>query len=170
MLEGRIKQGFTLLELLVVLAIIAILGALTLPSLLGFNQEHKTADTAQSLYYALQYARSEAVLQNTTVYVNFQTGLSWCYGVNATSNCNCAVPNSCALQVVTAPASQTTNLTATGLVNNSVSFEPTHGAAGARSVITFTYTGTTTAMSVEVPIMGSVVLCSTTIAGYSACP
>jgi type IV fimbrial biogenesis protein FimT len=170
LLEGRFKHGFTLLELLVVLAIVAILGALTLPSLLGFNQEHKTEDTAQSLYYALQYARSEAVLHNTTIYVNFQTGLSWCYGINATSNCNCSVPNSCALQVVSAPSSLTTTLSATGLTNNSLTFEPTHGAAGARSVLTFTSTGSTTAMSVEAPIMGSVVLCSTTIAGYSACP
>jgi type IV fimbrial biogenesis protein FimT len=170
LLEGRSKQGFTLLELLIVLVIIAVLAMLTLPSLLGFNQEHKTEYTAQNLYYALQYARSEAVLQNTTIYVNFQTGLSWCYGMNATSNCNCSVANSCAMQVASAPASQMTVLSATGLTNNSLTFEPTHGASGAKSILTFTATGSTPAMSVEVPIMGSVVLCSTTISGYSACP
>jgi type IV fimbrial biogenesis protein FimT len=170
LLKGRFNQGFTLLELLVVLIIVSILAAFALPSLLGFSQEHKTTYTAQSLYYALQYARSESVLQNQTIFVNFQTGANWCYGINGGSNCNCSVANNCALQVVTAPSSGATTLTATGLTNNSLSFEPTHAAAGAKSILTFTSTNGTTAMAVEVPIMGSVVLCSTTIAGYSACP
>jgi type IV fimbrial biogenesis protein FimT len=154
----------------VVFAIIAVLTILTLPSLLSFNQEHNTTMTAEDLYYSLQYARSEAVILNSTVYVNFQTGSNWCYGINATTNCNCSVANSCTLKVKKAPSSGATTLSATGLTTNSLTFEPTHGAAGAKSVLTFTATGIATAMSVEVPIMGSAVLCSANISGYSVCP
>jgi prepilin-type N-terminal cleavage/methylation domain-containing protein len=172
LLEIRLSRGFTLLELLVVFVIISILTVLALPSLLNFNQEQNTTMTAQKLYYALQYARSEAVKRNQFVYVNFQTGNNWCYGINANANCNCSVTNSCNLTNVSAPTSQSTVMSGSGLsASNSVNFEPTHGASGTKSIVTFTTsTGGISAMSVEVPIMGSVVLCSTTISGYSACP
>jgi len=163
-------SGFTLVEMLIVLSIIIVLTLLALPSLLSTNQENNTTMTAQNLYYAFQLARSQAVKSNSTVYVNFVTGSSWCYGINVGSNCSCNVTNSCGFQVVSAPASQNTSLSATGLTSNSVSFEPTHGAAGAKSVITFTATNGTTAMGVEVPVMGDVFLCSSNIGGYSACP
>ena len=157
--------------MLVVLTIIIILTLLALPSLLGTNQENVATMTAQNLYYALQLARTQAVKSNSTVYVNFQTGLSWCYGINVGSACSCNVANSCTMQNVAAPTTENeTSLSATGLTSNSLSFEPTHGAAGAKSILTFTANNGTAAMSVEVKLMGDVILCSSNIGGYSACP
>jgi type IV fimbrial biogenesis protein FimT len=171
LLEIRLSRGFTLFELIVVFVIVSILTLLALPSLLNFNQEQNTTMTAQKLYYALQEARSEAVKRNQTIYVNFQTGTNWCYGMNANADCNCSVLNSCALSVVTAPTSQSTVMTSSGLTgNNSMNFEPTHGAAGRKGIVTFTAATGVSAMSVEAPIMGSVLLCSSNISGYSACP
>lgn len=165
----RSKYGLTLFEMLVVLTIVIILTVLTLPLFLNFNNEYHATATTQNLYYALQYARSEAVKRDATVYVNFQTGTSWCYGINAGSNCTCSVANSCGLGTVTAPASSDLTLTATGLTGGSISFEGSHGAAGAASTITFTVTGQSTAMGLDVAIMGDLQMCSTTISGYSAC-
>lgn len=170
MLGIQASKGFTLIELLVVFFIVAVLTVLALPTLLSFSREHRVTMYAQDLYYALQFARSQAIKTNSTVYVNFQTTDNWCYGINQGSNCTCNISNSCGLTVVSAPQLADMTLTATGLTNNSISFEPTQGAAGAKSVITFTAYGQTTAMSVEIPIMGNVLLCSTTIAGYPTCP
>lgn len=171
MLGIRTSKGMTLIEMLVVFFIVSILTLLALPSLLTYNQEERTIMYAQNLYYAFQYARTQAVKTNSSVYVNFQTGNNWCYGINVGSTCNCSIANNCGLQTVTTPSTSDMALTATGLpVSNSVVFEPTHGAAGVKSTITLTPSVSPISMSVEVPIMGSAVMCSTTISGFPACP
>jgi type IV fimbrial biogenesis protein FimT len=171
LLLGRsARRGFTLVEMLIVLTIVIVLTLLAMPSLLSTNQENNTTMTAQNLYYALQFARSQALKSNSTVYVNFQTGTNWCYGINVGSNCTCSLANSCSFQTVTAPASEATSLSATGLSSGSLTFEPTHGAAGQKSIVTFTANTSAVAMAVEVMVMGDSLLCSTTIGGYSACP
>lgn len=169
MLLLRCVKGITVLELMIVVAIVAILAALALPSLLNFSREHKVRGKAQELYYFMQNARSEAVKRNQTVYVNFQTGDDWCYGMNAGSNCACNIANNCGLGTVKAPQTQSINLTATGLTNGSVSFEAVRGGAAASSLITFTAYGLTTAMGVKVTTLGTLTLCSSTISGYAAC-
>jgi Tfp pilus assembly protein FimT len=159
-----------ILEMLVVFFIVSILTLLALPTLLSYNQEQRVTLYTQNLYYALELARSEAVKRNTTVYVSFQTTDNWCYGINPGSICNCSVTNNCAIKTAVAPRLQDLTLTATGLTTNALSFEPTHGAAGAKSVITFTAFNQTPAMSVEVPVMGSALMCSSNISGYPVCP
>lgn len=63
------SKGFSLLELLVVLAIVGILLAIGLPSLRGMVVSGARSDAATGLYAALSRARSEAISRNTTVSV-----------------------------------------------------------------------------------------------------
>ena len=169
MLLARAQRGFTLLELLVALTVVIILTLVAIPSLTNFFQEYRVTASTQQLYYVLQYARSEAIKRDTSVYVSFQTGDSWCYGVNTGSACSCNVANSCGLGTYTAPQSQQLTLSTTTLTNSSVSFEGTRGASGAASTITYTVYGNTTAIGIDITALGNMQMCSSQVSGYSPC-
>lgn len=65
---GRRKDGgFTLIELMVVLAILAALLTLGGPSYMGWVQNARIRGVAESLQNGLQIARAEAVRRNTNV-------------------------------------------------------------------------------------------------------
>jgi prepilin-type N-terminal cleavage/methylation domain-containing protein len=164
------QQGVTLLELLIVLSIVVILAVLALPTFLSFTQEYRLTATTQNLYYALQYARSEAVKRNQTVYVTFNTTDPWCYGINVGSACTCTTPTSCNLGTFSAVRTQDMTLSATGLNSNSLQFEGSRGVTttGA-SLITFTVYGQTLAMSVKVTLLGNMQMCSSQVSGYPVC-
>lgn len=164
----RNQPGITLIELLIVLAIVIILAATAVPSFITYLQTNRLTSATENMYYTLQYARSEAIKRNVTVYVSFKTGNSWCYGVNPGSTCTCDVANSCTLGSTQAPSGGQLTLTATGLTSNSLHFEPNHGAATASSKITIT-NGQGTAMGVDVGLLGSLLLCSSQVPGFPVC-
>lgn len=64
---GRRHAGFTLAELLVTIAIVAIATAIGVPMLRGFVDDAGVATTADQMISALNYTRSEAVKRNTRV-------------------------------------------------------------------------------------------------------
>lgn len=71
--EGR---GFTMIELMVALAIVAIVITLAAPSFTGFMAKKRVEGVLSELSTDLQYARGEAVAKNKTVRITFDTG---CY-------------------------------------------------------------------------------------------
>ena len=164
------QVGFTILELMVVLTILVILTVITVPSFLTFIQEYHVTATGENLLYNLQYARSEAIKRNASIYVTFNTVDPWCYGISVTANCNCNTVGSCGLGAFTAPVKQQTSLTTTGLASNSLVFEGTRGATmNGKTTVTFTVYGQTPAMSVAITALGNMQMCSATISGYPAC-
>lgn len=165
----QFSQGITLLELIISLTIIIILTVTAVPLFFELYKNHRLASTAESLYYTLQFARSEAVKRNSNVYVSFTTGDSWCYGVNVGSTCNCATSGSCSLGSVSAPSSQTLSLSAVGLGGSYVYFEGTHGAANASGSLTFTLYGGSNLITTSIGRLGSLQICSTGLSGYTSC-
>lgn len=163
------SQGLNLIELIVALAIVIILTLAAVPSFISLFQEYHLSTTTENLYYVLQYARSQAIETNQTVYVNFHTGDSWCYGVNAGSTCNCTVANNCGLGTYSAPQSQVLTLSLSGIMGNNISFEGSHGATYSTSTVTFTLYGGTNAIGIDISQLGNMQMCSSTISGYPAC-
>ncbi|MES1930385.1 type-4 fimbrial pilin related signal peptide protein [Salinisphaera dokdonensis CL-ES53] len=71
-------RGFTLLELLVTIAVAAILLAIAIPSYRSVVQRNAMAATVNDLVGDLNYARSQAVTRGQRVYVCKSSGNSAC--------------------------------------------------------------------------------------------
>ncbi len=79
------NSGFTLVELMVTVAVLAILVGIAIPSFQGTLDKRRIIGAAEQIYADLQYARSEAIRQNKSVTVHFRnagTNTTWCYGMN----------------------------------------------------------------------------------------
>ncbi len=165
----NIERGLSLLELLVVLSIVGILAIISIPSVVSIVQNHRLSGTGEKLYYDLQYARSEAVKNNTNIYVSFQSGNSWCYGISSGATCNCSIANNCNLGA-TVGGSQQLTLSITGLSANTVQFEGTRGAANASGSVTLAVSGQATPLiTISIGMLGGLQMCSTGIGGYAGC-
>jgi len=73
---GRIEQspGFTLIELMIVVALLGIFAAIAVPSFTGFINNNRTQSASNELLSFLQYARSTAVQNNTATVVCLNAG------------------------------------------------------------------------------------------------
>lgn len=75
----RSRRGLTMVELMVSLAIIALLAAIAVPSLRGFVARKRVEGVAQELVTDLRWLRSLRIQRNETVGIRF--------GSNTTSTC-----------------------------------------------------------------------------------
>lgn len=71
------RQGFTLIELIIGIAILSIVIAMGVPSYSAWIQNAKLRNAAESILNGLQLARSEAVARNQTVRFALGAGSSW---------------------------------------------------------------------------------------------
>lgn len=81
------NHGFTLIELIVTLAVFAILVAVAAPSFNSYVDSSRRASEVNLLSGALSYARSEAIKYDSTISICAQTdGAETCSGTNDWSN------------------------------------------------------------------------------------
>ncbi|MBI4989123.1 MAG: GspH/FimT family pseudopilin [Rhodocyclales bacterium] len=148
------QRGFTLIELMVVITILAILATLGIPSLMEMLQNTQVRTAAESILDGLQVARSEAVRRNAHTQFVLGPGTGWTVSeINPpTSGVACGII-----------ATIQTRSGSEGSEKATVAVTGTAGA-GATSV-TFTPTGWTTGSCSANPIaqinVGSIVLDST---------
>jgi prepilin-type N-terminal cleavage/methylation domain-containing protein len=67
----RQDRGFSLLELMVVIGIIAILSTIAIPSFFQWLPKHRIGSAAREVKSTLEFARSNAIRTNADVTVNF---------------------------------------------------------------------------------------------------
>jgi prepilin-type N-terminal cleavage/methylation domain-containing protein len=69
----NLNRGFTLLELIVAIAIFAILCSITIPAYSSWLPDYELRNAARDLYSTMRLAKTLAVKQNTTYQIIFDT-------------------------------------------------------------------------------------------------
>ena len=65
------NAGFSIYELMVVIAIIAVLSAIAVPNMIGWRNRAKLGDGTRDLYSAFQLAKARAAKENADVTLSF---------------------------------------------------------------------------------------------------
>jgi type IV fimbrial biogenesis protein FimT len=155
-------RGLTLMELMVTVAIMAILLVLAVPSFNAFLARGRVTGAAEALAQDLQLAKSEALRRNTEVRFSFSPGSTWCYGSIASSTaCSCTPASTCTLRQVdgSAYAGVTMDMPAPTFADNTAIFTARQGPANAGRV-EFTHPNAGT-LRVSLGAAGQVSICST---------
>lgn len=71
------KTGFTLMELMIAIAIISILAAVATPPVLQWFQNRKIVSATQTVFSSLQSARLQSVKENELTIVSFDSSNSY---------------------------------------------------------------------------------------------
>lgn len=109
-------KGMTLVELVAVIAIIAVLVGLAVPSMSVYFEKARLRGAADDIVALLAEARQSAVKQNKQVHVRVDyNGTNWCVGANPAADplapgdrildaqpCDCALPAACGLRSLSA--------------------------------------------------------------------
>lgn len=75
-------HGFTLIELMIILALLAILTGLAVPSFSALIRNNHLQAQAGELFSTLQYARGQAVVQRTEVEVEVDNAAAWIVNID----------------------------------------------------------------------------------------
>ena len=80
------RTGFTLVEVLITLLVLATVSSLAVASFISMLDNYRLEGAVQGLHADLQFARSEAVKRNQHVRITFTSGNSWSYTLAALDN------------------------------------------------------------------------------------
>lgn len=92
----RRQAGISAVEIMVVVALIAVLAAVAVPSFGPMVDKYRVKTMASSVAAILQFARSEAVKSNTPVFVAAASGANSCVGARRAVVCDCTVTDTAA--------------------------------------------------------------------------
>jgi len=149
----HLAAGFTLIELLVTIGVLAVLAALTVPSMVDFVRRARANQLSGALVATLRQGRNEAMKRNIGVLVCANDGTNqcsnstdwgvrgWlvCYAASSTTTCDSstpALPNPIMIQ----SAQATTSALVAG-PSTAIRFTP-YGAQGSTTNVVLTITGT----------------------------
>ena len=93
-----VPRGFTMLELGVMLAVLAVLVALALPGMGARLDQQRLQTAAEALLADVQEARFEAARRGVSVHIVADTGAAWCWAVATSADCPCGQSQACELR------------------------------------------------------------------------
>jgi len=158
----RTQLGFTLLELLITIAVIGVLAASAYP-ILDVIDKRRVQGAAEDIYGMVQFARSEAIKQSRDMFLVAQKdGSAWCVGVSQTSGCSCTVSdptdgNACivsgAIKTISSTEHPQVSMTSSAL---NITFDHVRGTATASTITLAHATKTQWSLSTVVSPLGRV--------------
>lgn len=172
------SPGFTLVELMVVVAIVAIIAAIAVPSFNDFVAKNRVKGAAEEIYGLILQAKSEAPIRDADISINTNTGANpWCMGFSTTVNCDCTNTTSCVVPVAGTNVLQVVNGTDYNGVTIAETFANT-GTTFSLPRVTATQAGTISVVSgnwqlnIIISTQGRIRVCNpnnNTMTGYDAC-
>lgn len=175
--QASCQQGFTLIEAMIVVAIIAVLLAVVVPSFNDFFDKNRLKRATEEVYGLIVKAKAETVVRDTDLFVSIDSG-TWCAGYAAAANCNCAQTNPAAADACSVPVAGTdvlqtidgTSFTGVAIAADfDTRFNSIRGAANNGRV---SLSAGVWALDVVVSLRGRVRICApdaTRTMGYSGC-
>lgn len=184
------NKGFTLIELIIVLTIVAIGVALAVPSYSDALQRRETQAQAEDLVAFVSYAQSESVKFNqmVSVHLSYTDKDNWCIGANegnAPCDCNEAVTSEadfCSLngvaKILRSSAQTKSSMTAAS-TDKTLVFDPIRGTMAVADLgnahgLTLESDNGNWSLQVDIAATGRVRLCNPdsakAIPGYQSCP
>ena len=163
------KAGVTLVELLVALAIVAILAVVAIPFLGHYLDMRRIEGAAQAIHADVILARQHAISEQAPVTLVFQSGANWCTGITTASTCNCTNAGSCNLGQTLGASYGDVNLSLSGFSSGSQAiFSSSRGVLSTAGTVTLAIGSNS--VNVELNQMGVPRLCSANgVGGFSAC-
>ena len=184
------NRGFTLLELMIVMVIVAIGVALAVPSYSDAMQRRETTAQAEDLVAFVSFAQSESVKYNEmiSVHLTYTDKDNWCIGANeGNAPCDCTetdtgAANFCSLNDVATimrSAAQTYSSMTAASTDRTLVFDPIRGTMatadlGTNHGLTLESDNGHWSVQVDVAATGRVRVCNPdsakAIPGYQSCP
>lgn len=168
---AQTARGFTLVEMMVTVAVLAILVSVAIPAFQSTLDKRRLTGAVEQLYSDLQYARSEAILQNRSVTVSFTGTGTWCYGMDdaTASPCNCnSAPANCTMggvqKTVAGTDFRNVTLSNNSFTSGNLTFDPRRGTANPGTVSL--QSGVIGTVNVIVSPQGRVRICSIDVPDY----
>lgn len=84
-------SGFTLVEMMITLAVVIVLGAIAAPSLSGLLARQRLQGAAHELQADIAQAKLESSKRGQAVLLQFQPGTHWCYVLSVGPGVDCNV-------------------------------------------------------------------------------
>lgn len=181
--------GFTLVELMVTLAVAAILAALAAPSFADFIDKARLKGVASDVVDFINDARAESVKHNRDVNISFNgTTSAWCAGANAAvqttagnaipaaASCDCRTAGACMVgsDEKTFPTTSDNGVTLS-TIPGAITFDSRLGTTSPLGTSTVTLTSPRQKFDLRVTVspLGQITLCTPSgkpaISEYSAC-
>lgn len=147
--------GFTMIELIVTMSVASILAAIAVPSFVAISQGERRIAEVNDMVLALNYARSEAVKQNSPTGVSVTANGSWAGGWNVCCSGTGTSVNT--LPAIDSRSTLTANLAGTAPV--AVTFDSSGAQVPSSGTLIFTFCdsrGAASATAVEVNPRGHI--------------
>lgn len=160
--------GFSLLELMITVSILAILIAISVPSFARAIEKRKAIAAAEAIYSQIQLARSESIARSQPVFMNIVEGADWAIGFGSDQNCDpsdnnpaCTLPdvdnNNAITRLLTAAEREDVSIAANV---NQLAFTPQRGMVTGATIDVTSQGRVGYLMRVNVGMLGQVSLCS----------